>query len=215
MSSKVLVSMDTNGLLITISNITMAVTVLTVFRTPLRPFGLLAMLLLLSSPLQAAGITIEKASTQYVNDSYLLNADIKYELSDEVLEALNNGVTITMQLVIKIERKRSFLWDESIASLVQRHELKYHALSGQYLINSLNNGKQQSYLSLDSALRRLGRIHRLPILDTAPVDATDNMVVQLYSELDTNALPAPLRPVAWMSNSWKLSSEWFSCPLKS
>jgi len=181
-----------------------------------RQFHLLAfVLLLLSCQAQARGINIESASTQSNKGSYQLNADIRYELSEEVLEALNNGVAITMQLSIKIERPRTYLWDESIAKLYQRYELKYHALSGQYLVQFLNGGEQQSYLSLAAALRALGRIRQLTILDQALLEDTQDAVVRLHSELDTNALPAPLRPVAWVSDNWKLSSEWFTCPLES
>jgi len=175
---------------------------------------LMVALLLFVGKVQALGVSIDSASTKNNKGVYQLNADIRYALSEEVLEALNNGVAITMQLTINIERPRAYLWDESIATLLQRYSLKYHALSGQYLVQSLNSGEQRSYLSLASALRALGRIRDLPILNQASFKSTQGAVVRLRSKLDTNALPAPLRPVAWLSNEWKLSSEWFTCPLE-
>lgn len=179
-----------------------------------RRFALLALLLvLLPVSTQAAGVTIEKASTRLQNSIYQLNANINYELSDAVLEALNNGIAVTMQLSIKIEQPRSYLWDELIAEKSQRYELKFHALSGQYLVKT-NTGEQRSYLSLTTALRGLGQIRALPILDQALLQDPQDVMVRLKTELDTNALPAPLRPVAWLSSEWKLSSEWYSCPLR-
>ena len=183
-------------------------------RPLVRQFGFLALLLfLLPLPSQAAGVIIEKASTRLQKGVYQLNANINYELSDDVLEAINNGIEITMLVTIKIEQPRSYFWDQLIAEKTQRYELKYHALSGQYLVKS-DIGEQRSYLSLASALRALGQIRALPILDQTQLQDPQDVMVRIKTELDTNALPAPLRPVAWLSKQWNLSSEWFSCPLR-
>lgn len=175
----------------------------------------LALLILWLLPVlvQAAGVTIEKANTRLQDAVYQLNANITYELSDDVLEALSNGITLTMQVTIKIEQPRIYLWDQLIAEKSQRYQLKYHALSGQYLVKS-SLGEQRSYLSLASALRGLGQIRSLPILEQAHLQDPQDAMVRIKTELDTNALPAPLRPVAWLSSQWKLSSEWYICPLR-
>lgn len=187
---------------------------LTVFCSSFRRFHLLVILLLwFPCQAQAVGISIESASTENSKGTYQLNADIRYELSDVVLDALNNGVTITMLVTIKLERQRSYLWNETIVKLQHRYELEYHALSGQYIVKKLLTDEQQSYLSLASALRALGRIQQLPLITQDILKDSKDVLVQLHSELDTNALPAPLRPVAWLETDWLQSSKWFTCPL--
>lgn len=187
---------------------------LTQIRPPPRQFGLLVLLLfLLPSTSQAAGAIIEEASTQRHKGVYQLNANIRYELSDEVLEAINNGIAVSMQVTIKVERPRAYLWDQLIVEKAYHYGLKYHALSGQYLVKS-SLGEQRSYLSLASALRALGQIRVLPILDQTQLQDPQDVMVRIKAELDINALPAPLRPVAWLSSQWALNSEWFSCPLQ-
>ena len=178
-----------------------------------QPCLLVLLLLLLPTLSQAAEVRIEKASTRLQNSVYILNADIDYELSDEVLEAINNGISVTMLVTVRIERPRRYLWDYLIAETSHRYELQYHALSGQYLIKSRMGG-QRSYLSLSNALRALGQIRGLAILEQKQLQDPQDAVVRIKTELDTNALPAPLRPVAWLSAQWKLSSEWFTCPLR-
>ena len=172
---------------------------------------------LLSWPVlaNANGVTIGDAYTTTAGSVYELNAAIRYELSEEVLEALENGVGITLRVRIKIERPRAWLWNETIGDRQQRYRLKFHALSNQYIVKNLDNKDQQSYLTLTSALRALGRIRKLPIIKQASLDEDSAYIVKVHSELDTNALPAPLRPVAWLSRGWQLSSEWFTCPLQS
>ena len=181
----------------------------------MRQLLLLFVLTLNTSEVFAAGIDIGRSETQLVDGVYQLNADIYYTLSDEVLEALENGVIITMQVAIKVERVREYLWNEHIGSQLQRYQLKYHALSGQYLVERLDSIERQSYLSLASALRAVGTIRDLPVLDHSKIKEGETYQVQVRSELDTNALPAPLRPMAWLSSGWQLQSKWVTCPLRS
>ena len=190
-----------------------AAELMAVCSSPRRFYLLMTMLLLFSAQTQAAGISITSASSEKNKGVYQLNADIRYEFSDEVLEALNNGVSITILLTIKLERQRAYLWDESILTLLRRYEMRYHALSGQYIVKKMITGEQQSYLSLESALRALGRIQQLPLIGQDLLKDLDDVVVRIHSELDTNALPAPLRPVAWLEAGWQLRSGWFTCPL--
>ena len=76
----------------------------TAFCPDFRQFYLLViLLLLLPFQSQAAEIKIESASVKNNQGMYQLNANIHYELNDEVLDALNNGVTITMLLTIRLE----------------------------------------------------------------------------------------------------------------
>jgi hypothetical protein len=151
-----------------------------------------------------------------VDGVYQLEADIRYQFSDPIHEALANGVPITINLQIEIEQRRDYVWNKTVASLQQHYTMRYHALSEQYIIRNLNSGSQQNFRSLNSALLTMGEIRALPLLDQSLLtDAEAVYQVRLRSEIDINALPAPLRPKAWLSYEWKLSSEWFVCPLSS
>ena len=193
----------------------MYVSGLTGAKQSIRQVLFLILMTLCMSATYAAGIDVGKTETRLAEDVYLLNADIYYTLSDEVLEALENGVIITMQVAIRVERVREYLWNERIDEQILRYQLQYHALSGQYLVESLDSTESQSYLSLASALRVIGTIRDLPLLEQTKVREGEHYQVQLRSELDTNSLPAPLRPLAWLSSGWLLHSEWVTCPLRS
>ena len=166
--------------------------------------------------LQAAEFTVRDAQTRLLDGVYHLEADIRYQLSDPIHEALANGVPITISLQVVIEQQRDYIWNKTLAHLQQHYSVQYHALSGQYIIKDLNRGRQQSFRSLNSALQTLGEIRELPLLDQSLLKEPDAVYqVRLRSEIDINSLPAPLRPKAWLSHEWKLKSEWFLCPLSS
>jgi hypothetical protein len=180
------------------------------------PLLLASCLLLSVTWLQAAEFTVRDAQTRLLDGVYHLEADIRYQLSDPIHEALANGVPITISLQVVVEQQRDYIWNKTLADLQQQYSVQYHALSGQYIIKDLTRSRQQSFRSLNSALLTLGEIHELPLLDQSLLKEPDAVYqVRLRSEIDINSLPAPLRPMAWLSREWKLKSEWFLCPLNS
>jgi Domain of unknown function (DUF4390) len=179
----------------------------------LLPLLLLACLCAGSMPSHAEDLVVESASTRLVNKVYLLNARIHYALSAKALDALYNGVPLTLELHIMVYRQRTLLWDEEVASLTQSYQLRYHALTEQYLVKNLNTESQQSYPTLSSALRALGRVHDFPMLDERLLEHGEKYIAYLRVRLDIESLPAPLRPLAYLSSGWRLSSDWYSWPL--
>jgi hypothetical protein len=161
-----------------------------------------------------ADFTIQHAETRLEDGVYLLDASLDYGLTDAVIEALQNGVTLTLLFSIEIKRERWYLWDESVTELRQKYQLKYFALSKKYMLNLTNTGIQEIHTSLDSVLMSLNHLEDFPLLDAALVSSDSDYIVYLKIQLDIEALPAPLRPVAYFSSDWRLASDWFSCTLK-
>ncbi|WP_353569826.1 DUF4390 domain-containing protein [Candidatus Albibeggiatoa sp. nov. BB20] len=161
-----------------------------------------------------ADFTIQHAETHLEDGVYLLDASLDYGLTDAVVEALQNGVTLTLLLSIEIKRERWYLWDESVTELRQQYQLKYFALSKKYMLNLTNTGIQEIHTSLDSVLMSLNYLEDFPLLDAALVSDYSDYLVYLKIQLDIEALPAPLRPVAYFSSDWRLASDWFACTLE-
>ena len=162
---------------------------------------------------QPGHFEVRDAATRLVDGVYQLNASIDYELSAEALEALENGVTLTLKVVIDVTRPRKYVWDDSVATLVQRYELSYHALARRYIVKNVNSGEQDSYPSRAGALAAVGTIRDLPLLDRKLLNPALSYEVRVRAVLDLNALPGPLRVLAYVTRNWHLSSEWYPCPL--
>ena len=183
---------------------------------PAKLLSMLGLLYCLCLPLlaQADEFTISEINTRLHEGVYLLNAEIDYRFSEEALLALDSGVPLTILLSIDVERKRGWWWvDEEIANLEQRYLLQYHALSGQYLILNINSGAIHTYPSENTAIHALGRVEDFPLLDARFIKAEETYEIELKAELDIEALPAPLRPVAYISPSWRLASERYAWSL--
>ncbi len=161
----------------------------------------------------ASGFEVRAAATKLQDESYQLTARIDYQLSTEMLDALNSGVPLTLRLEIEVQRLRRWWANETVKKLEQRHQLTYHAFSDQYLLRNLNSGTLTIYHTLNLALAALGALDDFPLLEADLIAPGEEYQVQLRTALDIEALPAPLRPVAYVTPAWRLSSAWYTCSL--
>jgi hypothetical protein len=158
---------------------------------------------------------VRSAYTQKLDGVYHVSAEIDYGLTEAAIDALSNGVPLTFKLDIEVVRARRWLPDKSAHELLQRHELSFHALTERYLVRNLNSGEQQSYATLSAALRGLGTIDRLPVIDASLLDADRVYRISMRSTLDIKSFSGPLRLLAslFRFNDWRLASEWHTWAL--
>jgi len=153
------------------------------------------------------------AETKHEEGVHLLNARLFFGLSAEVQEALQSGVPITLQLKIEILRERSYMWNESVASLNQKYRLHYHILSQQFILTNLNTKINSSYESSEEAISAISEVHELPIIDSKLLKESESYYGRVRVKLVISDLPSPLRLWAYLSSDWRLKSEWFQWQL--
>lgn len=175
---------------------------------------LLVLLMALAARAQAAGFSIRSVETRLQNQVYQLDTRVDFAFSEEAQKALKSGIPIIILLDIEVEKQRNWWWDKTVATLQQGYLLLYHALTEKYIVNNLNSGAQQDYTSLDATLSALGRVHGLPLIDSSLLDEDGTYRVRLRARLDIESLPAPMRPLAYISSEWQLTSNWYTWPLQ-
>ncbi len=157
---------------------------------------------------------VRSASTQLVDGVHVLDSRLQLVLSSEALEALNNGVPLTIELQMQLLRQRRFYLDALDAELEVRFELEYRPLSQRYIVRNLNSGDQDSFATLYSALNNLGRVSSLPIIDDALLAEDRDYRVRVRAMLQTQQYPAPLRLLFFWRSQWQLQSEWYEWTLE-
>jgi hypothetical protein len=173
-----------------------------------------ALWLLVAAQASAGGFEVQHAQTRLVDNVYLLDADLDLKFSKEALKALKNGVTLTVKIEMEIIRPRDWLWDEEIADVEARRRVRFHPLSDQYLVENLNSGVTYTYHSLNEARNALGTIKDFPLIDSYLLDPEETYELHLRAHLDIEALPTPLRPLAYLNPVWHLTSEWYEWPIE-
>lgn len=173
--------------------------------------GLLGLLLVAGPALADDGaFTVRDGELSRRDGIYYLDARLDYRLSDAADEALENGVPLVIVQEVQVTRERlwGWWWDDVVAALTRRHRLQYHALSRRYVSTDLNTGDSRSFRTLTALLSDLGRIEALPLTDAERLQGSGPYSVRLRTRLDVDALPRPLRTVAYIADAWALESEW-------
>ena len=157
---------------------------------------------------------VRSAATEVIDGVHTLDARLQLILSSEALAALENGVTLTIELQLQVIRERRFYLDDVEAELAVRYELEYSPVSQRYVVRNLNVGDQDSFATLYSALNSLGRVQGLPVIDEAVLSADSDYRVRLRAMLNTERYPAALRVLFFWRGQWQLQSEWYEWSLE-
>lgn len=170
---------------------------------------LLVYLIWVMAPCAAANIEVRSANDRVENQIYVIDARLAYELSGTALEALDNGVPLTVSVEIEIQRNRDFWWNEEIAQIRQKYRLEHHTLSDQYILTDLATRTRRNFPSVEEAIEGLGELKSIPLGELRELRNGGPYLLRLRSRLDISELPTPLRPLAYLSPQWRLSSGWF------
>jgi hypothetical protein len=170
------------------------------------------LLALFTTPVMAKNFSVQSASISKIGNGFVVNAEMQYPLSARVIEALENSVPITFSQQLELIKSIPVLgkywqWQETFWATELRYELRYHALTEQYILHSLDTLNHQNFPTLESALKALGKIKNLS-LPPEYLSDVDNLILNVRTELDLHALPTPMRPGALISSKWQLSSPW-------
>jgi hypothetical protein len=176
---------------------------------------LLVSLILCSAIVRAAnyGFSIRSAEVVPLQGAYVLNTDIDYRFSPRAEDALKHGVPLSMVVKIRVNQYRRLLWNKTVFSKNMTYRISYHALRKRYRISDESLGEHRYFVSLQSAVEAMGRIRDLPVLHAADIAADARYNVQIKVLLDIEALPLPLRSIAYLIPQWYISSGWYTWSL--
>jgi hypothetical protein len=156
----------------------------------------------------AAEFTIKKVAARLQDDVYLVDATIDYQFSAAVLEALENGVPLTVEAHLQVRREGAWIWEPDVVDSRLRSQIRFSPLLGTYHVTNLDTAVRRSFASRDTAIAALGAVKDLVLVGTAALEQDETYRVDMRVTLDIESLPLPLRPKAYLSPDWNLSSEW-------
>lgn len=172
--------------------------------------SLAALWLLLALP-AAADFNVTEVQPRFDNGALVLNGNIDLVLTPKVEEALSKGIQLDVMIDVRLYRLRWFVWRQDVGNWTLRRRIGYHALSSQYLISTAESDvdvNKESHGSVQEALKALGALNDLRLPLSSPALPDNEYTVEVRASLDIEALPSPLRPVAYTSLAWRLNSGW-------
>lgn len=168
-------------------------------------FGL-AGLLVASTTVYA--FIIENASARLEDGEFRVDADIDFQFSDEAVEALDNGVPLTVIVEAKVEAENGWFWQRAVAERKLKYEVRYHPLAGLFSVVDLDSGIQERFATRRAATKMLGTLRNIEVVSEDRLRQDVSYVMAIRAHLNIESLPLPLRPLAYISPGWYLSTGW-------
>jgi len=171
-----------------------------------------------ASPCRAEGLEgrfeVRSADLELAGGVYHLNARIDLPVNDAVRRGLNEGVPLTLEVDLDVERVRQLLPNSRVAELTQRYDLQYNAVSARYILRNENSGQQQSLPTVDAALEQLSEVRSLPVLDKALLHPDRRYEASVRARIDYGHVPFTLRLLMFWVNEWHRESDWYTWTLQ-
>lgn len=180
----------------------------------LHPLAAAALALVLVVPPRPAfaddgRFEIIRLSARVTETGWLVDARVDLELGEDAIAALESGVVLRIRYQYEVERRRRFMTDIRVTQAEQRFDLAYLSLSQRYLVRRLDEGSQQSYATLSSALRYLGQVRDFELRDPN-ADADDrNYRIAMRAVLERVELPGPLQFFVFWAGDFSQASDWY------
>ena len=164
---------------------------------------------------QWRGFEIERVDLAVDPGVLRVDTDIRFELSESALEALHNGVPLTVVVDARLERERLLL-NEEISRSKLTYRIEIHPLSQLYVVTQIANQgdapqpvmSSQTYSDYAAMRAGIDRIRALALSSEGGLVRGETYWVKLKAVLSIESLPLPLRPVAYLSDDWSHSSGW-------
>ncbi|HEY2684156.1 MAG TPA: DUF4390 domain-containing protein [Steroidobacteraceae bacterium] len=176
-------------------------------------FGFLAVALLAPS-LKADGLEgrfeVRSADLELKDGVYHLNARLDLPVSEAVRQGLAEGVPLSVEVDLDIERVRQFFPNSRVAELTQHYQLQYNAVSARYVLKNENSGQQESLGTLEGALDLVSEVRDLPVLDKSLIQRDRRYEASVRAKVDYGSVPFTLRLVMFWVSDWHRESDWYT-----
>ena len=153
---------------------------------------------------------VRSADLELKDGVYHLNARMDLPVGDAVRRGLADGVPLTVELDLDIERVRQLLPNSRVAELTQRYHLQYNAVSARYILHNDNSGQQESIGTVDAALERLSEVRSVPVLDQSLMASNRRYEASVRVKADYGSVPFTLRLLMFWVSDWHRESDWYT-----
>ena len=158
---------------------------------------------------------VRSADLELKDGVYHLNARIELPISDAVRRGLAEGVPLTLEVDLDVERVRQLLPNSRVAELTQRYHLQYNAVSGHYVLRNDNSGQQESIGTVDAALESLAGDQKPARCSTNRCCRTIGATRRACAPRSTTArCPSRSGCVMFWVNEWHRESDWYTWTLQ-
>ncbi len=166
----------------------------------------LTYLLLVGAVFATEEATIRNPKLEATEDGYQLSADIDFQLTSSMQEAVRKGVPLYFVVEFELSKGRWYWFDQNVARASRDRRVSYAPLTDQYRIAV--SGVSQNVATIEDVQRLLSRVRSWTVLQKGRLKPGEKYEAAIRFRLDNAQLPKPFQLDILASKDWNLSSDW-------
>lgn len=166
--------------------------------------------LLISNTAWSQDARITDVIVTNTRDDLILYFRVQDCFTQELQQAILNGVPTTFTFLASLDQVRNFWTDKNLASLEIRHTVKYSNLKNEFTITrSEHNDKSIVVNTLDEAKRTMAEVENVRIAKLKDLERNHRYQVSVKAELSKITLPFYLHHVfRFFLFLWDFETDW-------
>lgn len=144
-------------------------------------------------------------------DNLLLYFNIENAFRENIVTAVNSGVTISFSIPVTVHRPRSFWFDKKLKHEELVHTLKYDTLKKDYVVTrSWKTPEEVTLKSFDEAKKLMTRVDGLTLLSLEDLEKGEHYRIGAKAQLKKISRPYYLKYVLFFLTFWDFETDWKS-----
>ena len=145
-------------------------------------------------------------------DDLILYFKVEGCFTEDLQQAILNGVPTTFTFMASLDRVRNFWKDKNLASLEIRHTVKFNNLKNEFVITrSEDDGRQIVVNSFSEAKKIMAEVENLKIAKIKTLERNYRYQVRIKAELSKITLPFYLHHVfRFFLFLWDFETDWYA-----
>lgn len=162
---------------------------------------------------QAESVRLDHLQMERSGDEWLLTAQVRFQLADPVMKALQKGIPLHFVAEALVRRERWYWRDKTEAAARRYMRVAYQPLTGRWRLTvgsepwsetGVGAGLTLSYDTWQEVQAALQRIARWPVATVAETGQDERRWLQFRYWLDLNQLPRALQLGARGQADWAI-----------
>jgi hypothetical protein len=146
----------------------------------------------------------------HTDHEVLLHIDLEGGFRQEILEAIETGIPITITYHMKLYRKRGLWFDEEVLSKTIKHMVKFDALKKQYRVSEINGLVSSIKVTKHelTMVRWMSAIEGQPLIPFHLLQPGEEYYVRAMADLKAVQSPLPLSHMPFLASLWDTGTPW-------
>ena len=180
----------------------------------LRLLRWLTILILLLMPQYALATATSEADVKDIiittSDTHLLLfCLVKNAFTPEMLKGVQNGISLTFEFRVLLERERSAWVDSTLIKKTLYHTLRYDSLKEEYTVRlSEKKAKEITTASLEEAMAVMGELNGLKVISIDSLEPDRFYTLGIRVKLEKKTLPLNMHYIVPFISLWDFETDW-------